>query len=399
MNIIKTSLTAALALSAATLAHADATLHITGSTAFRGATMTAIQNILTGVKAAYYNGDGSSSLNGANLAIIQGTHATFGVVTVKCIWTGSGAGIQVVDQDIPLSTWMANANLPGSGTAAVASPSYDSAVTADVAMADNLQISTPFTSKVLVEPNDQPVGVIVFEWVSNVGTSAVFGSNTNATKQLTQALLTGGMPLSMWTGNSADTNKGVYAIGRNADSGTRIITFAESGFGITTRPTQWYPTNFDGSGNIAQFDKYPAETVLGTPYSAGQSGYDSGGKVATQMKKACVAGGATGALAHFGPGYFMSYLGRNDANGVVTAGGLRFTWEGFVDTDTNVKEGRYTFWSYERMYYRDTLAGTELSLAGAIADRIYNFDAPASGLKVTDLNVNRSGDGDLVVHN
>ena len=127
MKILKTILTSALVTSAIAVAHADVTIHITGSTAFRAATVAGIQGILSNVRAGYYTNDGSSSLSGANICIIQGTNASLGTVTVKCGWSGSGAGIQTIDQELSLANiWLANSTLPGSGVAAIPSGSVAS---------------------------------------------------------------------------------------------------------------------------------------------------------------------------------------------------------------------------------------------------------------------------------
>ena len=74
------------------------------------------------------------------------------------------------------------------------------------AMSDVFQASTPFTSTTLLDTNI--VAVVPFRWVANNGAPAAI---SNATPNLIQALLTGGMPLSMWTQDTNDATKGVYA--------------------------------------------------------------------------------------------------------------------------------------------------------------------------------------------
>jgi hypothetical protein len=406
MKILKTILTSALVTSAIAVAHADVTVHITGSTAFRAATVAGIQGILSNVKAGFYTNDGSSSLSGANLCIIQGTNASLGTVTVKCAWTGSGAGIQTIDQELSLpNVWLANSTLPGSGIAAIPSGSvaFDAATKADVAMSDAFQASTPFQSQSLVEPNVGFVGIIPFRWVGCNGLGAIIGSHTNISAQLGRALLSGGCPLSMLTGNPTDATNGLYVIGRNADSGTRITAFSETGYGITTPCFQYQPTpvGTDPTATVTGFQKYPAETVLGNFYPLGRSGYDSGGKVATQMRRPITAGGAVPNFApNFGPGYFISYPGRSDANTVANNGGISLTYNGYTDADANIQQGLYTYWGYEHMFFRQSDQLTTIGdAANLIASYIYTNSATASGLKVTDMSVGRANDGDTVVHN
>ena len=152
-----------LALTSATLAHADTVLHITGSTAFRGATIVAIENVLGGAgnfKAAYAGSASTNGEQGATYVILQGTIASqpaLGVVTVKCAWGGSTGGIKTLDQNLDIqgsvpNGWLSIANLPATNiiTAGATNYALDTATfpaennKADVTMEDSLKTSVGF---------------------------------------------------------------------------------------------------------------------------------------------------------------------------------------------------------------------------------------------------------------
>ena len=104
---------ALIAIAAASLtgtASAQTTIRLTGSTAFRGATMTAIRNILQpGYTFAYA---GNANINSASEAIFTGTTvATAGPpaspatpVVIKVSWGGSTGGLQTVVQNLTVSS-------------------------------------------------------------------------------------------------------------------------------------------------------------------------------------------------------------------------------------------------------------------------------------------------------
>src|SRR5262245_5261645 len=135
MKITKYLSAGIAALAATAIVRADTVIHITGSTAFRAATITSIENIMGGpgnFKAAFAGTTGDEK--GATYVVLQGNVASVpaaGLVTVKCTWTGSTGGIKSVVQNIDITQttapngWMSITNLPGTNTVVgVASPSY-----------------------------------------------------------------------------------------------------------------------------------------------------------------------------------------------------------------------------------------------------------------------------------
>ena len=387
------------ALTAVHMASAQTTIRITGSTAFRAATHNAILAIIQPATLSYgYQG---ASFTGATEAIIKGTTvAAAGSVPViiKTAWSGSVGGVFTVVTQGPVPNpganppitagWLVNTTPTTPGGSPNAPLVFDAPVTADIAMSDSFQSSTPFTSPGL---HDTVVGVVPFVWVRNVGAPATLSNMTN---QLAKAVLNNpGIPLSMFTANAADAGTLVYASGRNNDSGTRLDAFAESGFGIGTAPVQ-----VDGSGTTDPL----ADTVVAGAWVAGADGiafwdpslgYSSGGSLATEMS-------ATGSNTVL-PGWLVTYLGINDSNNV-NAGNNDLTYNGVAYSVNNVQQGEYSFWSYEHLLYRvapgpNPLLAPARTVADGLATQIHNVNAANSGIVVTTMTVGRAVEGGVII--
>lgn len=434
-----------------TTASAQTVIRITGSTAFRAATNQAIGNILN---AGYSYGYAGATFSGANQAIFTGTTKapTNTSVIIKTSWSGAVGGTKTLVQNIALTTWLVNTTPQSVGGTANAPSTYDAAITADVAMTDQFQNSTEFRTPVLV---DKVVGVLPFQWVRGNGSPSALN---NITPPLAANLLSGGVLLSQFTGIPADSGTVVYTLGRDEDSGTRLVTYAESGFGIFSSPTQYQATV--SGGTITDLQPWPPTTVLGTSYSLGHSGYSGGGALVTALNTP----GSNTTSAN--PGYTVGYAGINDAAGVIagtpfagtgtiaagavtgvtitnggtnynsnptivftggagtgaaatavvnasgvvtainiTNGGSGYTsgptvtlrsgatllWNGYAYSATAVREGQYTFWSYEHLNYRSGYASS--AIADQLATQIKNTDATVSGLLLSTMNVGRPVEG------
>src|SRR6266404_1635652 len=122
-------------------AQADVTIRITGSTAFRSATNTAIRNILSSGNPQIAYDSGATSFTGASYNTFVGTlPGVTGTVTVKTSWSGSVAGIRDVAQANSLKFFADGvATSTGAGTADPA-PTATEGVP-DIAMGDNTQAS------------------------------------------------------------------------------------------------------------------------------------------------------------------------------------------------------------------------------------------------------------------
>jgi len=411
------TLASALALFGSQAFAATFTVHVAGSSAFRAATENAIVRALTSPTAAFLG----SSLAGASQATFQGGVGADTFI-VECAWTGSASGVQTVQTGAQVSitfngtagdtthVWISaagntfaaatvGASGPTGGQAlTAATAAYDPAAAADWGMTDVFQATTPFKGTLV----DTRVGVVPFKFCVNNGAPV---SLANITPQLAQALFSNqfGLPLALFTGLNADETKLVFPIGRDADSGTRLASMAESRVGTTNLLLQQAPMNAAGqiigltysgvvaAGPVASQDLFPAAVINGISYSAGDTGYASGGQLANALK-------ATGSLAAVG-GYYLSYLGLNDAASAITGGAHELTYNGVAYSATAVQEGQYTFWSYEHLIYKTSYTGTPKTFADTVANNIITTDAPISGLALSSMKVVRSNDGGLVTNN
>ena len=350
------------------------TIRITGSTAYRGQTHNAIGHILN---AGYVFGYSGSSIGKAGQAEFQGTTIVGNIpVDIKTSWSGSVGGVQTLANNLTVSTWLnAGGSLTAGGASGLTGP-YDAATAADIAMSDSFQGSTAFTSPTLTKT---VVGVVPFQWVRNNGAPAALN---NVTTLLAQFLLgTGQIPLSQFTGLNADEGVLVTAVGRDEDSGTRLVAFAESGFGIFNPPFQYQPT--PASGTITALNPWPINTVNGTQYPVGHSGYSSGGTLAGAMAQAITPG----------LGWLVTYLSTGDAATAVAGGAATLTYNGVPYSLAAVQEGLYTFWSYEQLLYRSSLAGNGKTVADQLATQLHNVDA---AVLLSGMQVGRTVEGGAV---
>jgi len=401
MKMLKIALASLIALAFAGVASAQTTVRITGSTAFRAATVTAIQNLLN---TGYTYGYIGSSVTGANQSTFVGTTKVGNVsVIIKCSWAGSVGGVQTIAQQSPVVTttnpYIAEASaLTATGAVLTATSAVlDSPANADIAMSDSFQGSTQFFGTGYNTLIDTVVGVVPFVWTkgqhSDTAVQAVLANVTNMTPLAARAILTGGAPISLLTGNAADSTIYVYPMGRDEDSGTRLVQFAECGFGIFGSPIQYEPTV--ASGAITAIAPYHAQTILGISYPTGHSGYSSGGTLATTLNTA-VASAARDAFS--GKFALIAFFGVNDANGV-NGGNNNLTYNGVAYSADNVREGRYTYWGYEHLMYRSTLTGNAKTVADQLANQIKNTDASVSGVLLSTMHVSRVTEGAVITHN
>jgi hypothetical protein len=379
MKILKQLLFAGMvSLGLAALAQAQTTtVYITGSTAFRGATHTAISKRLSNVQYGYVG----SSFTGASQAIFEGDVANNHVI-VKTSWSGSVGGIQTVSKGLAipfLPDGTARSASPGTGSATAATAANGDVAIPDVAMADNYQIATPFTTPTLTSTT---VGVVEFKFVASADAPA----GLNMTPQLAQALFqNGSLPLSLFTGKATDETTKVFATGRDPDSGTRVTTFAESGVGVFAQVVQYQPAQ-DQNGNITGQVAWPESVVNGITFPQGNGGFSSGGTLANVLKLPTTA--AIG-------GFYVSYLSVGDAATAIGGGAKEMSYNGVLRgaDPTNTRNGFYTFWGYEQLMYKAALAGAKRTTADQIADQIRTVDSP---VLLSTMRVSRTQDGGLI---
>jgi hypothetical protein len=371
------------------VARAQTVVHITGSTAFRNATVTAITNIL---KPGFTFGYSGASFTGANQAIFTGTTISNITVIIKTSWSGAAGGVQTVVQQLPISTWLVNGTPQSAAGTANAPATYDPATPPDVSMDDGVQATTPLPNTSSPVLSVQNVGVVTFKFVKNIGAPPGL---TNMTPLLAQALwANGSLPLSMWTGNPTDTNL-VYATGRDPDSGTRKTTFLETGIqnfvtGVTpTTVLQYQPLNASGvvnrnnTGPITSQQSWPEDTVDGVSFALGDAGYSSGGDLAQAMKTSS-------------PFIYMTYLGLSDSATAISGGATAVSWNGVAYSDAAIQNGQYTFWAYEQLGYLPSYGSTSANgkaVADELAAQIISSEAALAGELLSTMNVTRTQEG------
>jgi hypothetical protein len=330
--------------------------YITGSTAFRANAYRSIRimyvnqgGALTGQNPA----DGGGNASGSNIVTFAGTMPTsFGsqTVTIHASYSGSAAGVQALAQNINV-LYYATATA-GDGTTV--------SHMADLAFSDVFQSSTAYQKPTL---NDATVGVQPFTYTKSVTTPATV---TNITIQQLQALESGGvMPLSYFTGNTADDNLLLYLVGRDTSSGTRITSILDSLF--VGSPLLWAP-DAQCNWNVSP-------------------GFSSGSGVDAVLNGTCGP-----AIGHLGladaktvnsGANILSYDGVKPFYGLITAPDF-----------TPVIKGLYSFWSYEHLFERVGAPANVNTFRGLLKAEINNDLATSTtALQTGAMKVTRSADG------
>lgn len=355
-------------------------LYITGATAFRRDLFNALFAKLTNTvgfavgPAGVNSGTLQYQMNGTWPA--DGSAAQNKNVNIFVGVTGSAQGISDVANPSAVVTFKTLANVTFTSKA-------------DVAFSDAYQESTDSSAALGftdLSGTDTPVAVQPFVFAKN----SVAGANV--VNMHPQTFINMGGPgfiaKSFFTGVAADSSARVYLVGRNAESGTRIVTLAETGYGITVGIKQWRcgtlsPTaNADGSfnrvANQATFTAWPS--IVGI-----QSGWNSGGSVAADLNNNTVADAAVG------------YLSAADVGTIP-----QLTYNGSAYTKDNVRNGKYTLWGYEHFYSRIDLDATNperAAIKSSIVDMLGTYEATAAsaaGIDLNSMNVARGSDGGLV---
>jgi hypothetical protein len=437
-------LAALSALTFCTTAYGDVTVDITGATAFRAATLLSIKAKYVASGAAFkFAHDqataGGTTFNGATRSIWIGTFpGVSGTTTIRTCFTGSVEGIRAVAGAAdPLPPTYYQSSLLASTTAIVggaelANQGTTGAATdpSEIAFSDVAKAATPYASYSL-QPASPACGVIVFTMLTNEGSTV-----TNVTSQQFRALMTSGFqPLSLFTGNAADTTY-VFATGRNDGSGTRTTYLAETGFGIAN-PVKQYVTNVSTSTALSTIQLVPAGGIVdqdpitpgiqGLPGQsaanastvwgqdvAGNGGYNSGSTLRTDMGK---TGAAVTVLDENGTDAFgeqvrvdfVTFLSLNDAVTARGNGAIFCAYNGVKLNDiaasgttmsaadkAKVTEGLYTAWGFQQMYRRnDITSGDAVTVYDGIKAAI-PANLGSAGIALTDMHVGRPFDGGVV---
>ena len=389
-------------------------VYITGSSAYRAATNSSIQALF---KPATLQVGSVGALSGATYAIFKGE--LLGVagdtVTICTDFTGSAAGVQAIVQTTTDGLTGNPANIPAvkyidpatslaaapSTTTALSTPTYTHA--SGVALSDVNYYLTKFTRPTDDVPNEagsSPVGVVQFFWVKNNGASS---SITNITNQAVKGLAAGGLPLSFFSGATTgpDLTTQVRIVGRNADSGTRLTAYEEGGYGALSVAVQYAPSGANqgtngsgqsaGSGDITSLSLWQAETILGLPFNVGESGFASGGTLASVMTRTSSAGP------------IVTHLSKGDAKTAILGGATLLSYNGVLPEDPatatafpSITSGKYSFWSYEHLYYNNQTTGTGTVAELLATEMAKTAQASLSGIAIGDMMVSRGGEGQVV---
>ena len=423
-KILTAGILAATALVSTASAVAPTKIYITGSTAFRSVSNPQISALLSGTVTI---ASSDPSIGSANAAMWTGGKIGTIDVTIKAAWTGSAAGIQAVAANGLQSVQTKFLVDGATGTANLdpndllnPNPSFELA-TPDVCMADNVQGSTPFLGGSSINgsvDNYQTltpfqVGVVSFTWAASNGFPAGMSMNKKLVEK--QFAGTGALLLGAYTGIATDMPKVapwtnvVYATGRNPGSGTRIVTLAESGYGIDTFVSQWQPTSSGQNGTVSSMVLYPQTIINGVDtVQDGNSGEETGGVLRDFLTNTLGTGARQN--SETGSSYLITYLGVGDYNKVksgasgITKPAVPLKWNGVDFSQLAVQTGQYTFWGYEYLMYRPNL-GTgainsgndpvKLTFASNLKTNILAATSAtlSPNVALSDMRVTRAGDG------
>lgn len=412
MKTSKLLLVGFLTLAAIGTAAAQTKIYITGSSAFRSATVNGISAVV-GVSPTAFD---TTSATGANAVTWTGGSVGGQPVTIKASFSGSGGGIQTVAGSLNVRF------LPDGATGGSQPDPRNTANPAEVAvphvaMSDVFQSSTQFNRTFLgVNYNnlsDTLVGVVTFKFVASNGFPATNISNAQG-QQLFSAGFT---PLALFTGNGTgngidtprnnDQLRVVYATGRDFDSGTRLTALAVFGLGPLATVKQYQPT-VSGT-TITALNLYPVTTINGiSTGSPGNGGESSGStlrafanKTLTQAAYQREDSSATG-------GFLVTYLGVSDANTVLPGGSgagaapaVELAYNGVAYSTQAVQQGNYGFWGFEHLMYRSSQTGLPKTFGDNLATQLNNTPTAtlSPNINLTDMAVSRGGDGTPIFPN
>jgi hypothetical protein len=417
---LKFSLLAGIAaLGFASSAHAQTVINITGATAFRAAMNNTILSLLsdggaTTVKYCYVaNSTSTGSFEGSNRVIAEGTIGGQPYI-IRTNQNGSTQGIaSVATQTTPPN--FSYLSVAGTADDRIAGGKHLTAASVDAGGSGKVEagvIGRFAFSDVSQEISNNPtpalpgegVGVVPFVFVANLGAPAGL---VNMTDQLHEAQWSlGQLPLSMYTGNPADT-KLVLNTGRNNGSGTRATILAETQYGPFRSVVQWGGPNStanvgggEGSGTV-----HWLQTLGNNGYSSNSFVRQNLARTSTNVTVGTDGSGNGGTAAQ--DVVIISYLTLSDAAAVTTitggagVGAKALTYNGVSYSEANVKNGAYSLWGYQQFYGSVDITTAEQTFFDAFKVAIQpNLNPLSTGIRTSEMNVTRSGgDGGIITPN
>ena len=391
---------ASAACSVSTATH----IYITGSTAFRGASIAAIEACLQpGYNFAAYKcanpfAPFAKQEQTAGYVNFYGNLAADGsCVVIKCAWSGSEAGYKDVRNCTLQTEGFMDDTVGGFGVANILStgsaPNTSDSHLVDIAMSDTSQPFAQPASRTPAIANICKAGIIPFVWVKNAQTTTDISANpdynrlVNVTQPQLRVAIQGGTKLALITGNPADT-KFVYVAGRDNQSGTRANTLLDLGYPVTQSIKQ---TIIGGSSGA------PTLGALGT------SGQSSGGTLRSTMLYTGSA--ATSDTINGGTGWYaIAYMGKGDA--LVGETGqtypiVELTLNGVAETTAAIEQGQYSFWGQEycALANCDTLTSEAGVLWTAMCGKWSSVITDPVEIPLSGMQANKTPDSADPVHN
>ena len=406
MNILKSTIAAVATLALVSTASAQTEIFIAGSNGDRTATNTAIPKLLTGT--VTFAGNNANPLS-ANFGVFKGGSFNGTPVTIYVSYIGATGGVKAVagSQTVKFVESTATGVVPNPTGAGAP----HQAVVPDFTASTNFQATSPYqglyqgTNYETLE--DQLVGVTGIKFLASPGFPG-----DNVTSQALEALyLSGAQPLSLFTGNPADFNKTVYAIGRNSDAGQRYIALAEPKVGgsnvtaVNAVVKHWQPTitgaaagvgGFVTGGTVNSHVPWPVETISGVSSQfPGNGGYNSGANLAPALTVTIGPSVYTVENPNATAGYYIGYLTPGDANSIaIPNGAVELKYNGVSYSEDNVRNGKYTAWVYSHFLYKSSLSGIKRQFADALANQVKTVDAVAGGgILLNTVQVQRFSEG------
>ncbi len=411
---IKLSLLAGLAaFGFASSASAQTVINITGATAFRAGAHIAIREILAdggdiaNVKYCWVGEAGENGFRNSNRIIVEGTIGGQPYI-IRTNQNGSTQGVRSValQETPPNFNYLdvaKTASLRIAGGQNLSAATVDNAdpginltepgVIGRFSFSDVAQEISNTPSPVL--PGAQ-VGVVPFVFIANVGAPPGI---TNMTDQLHDAQWSlGQLPLSMYTGNPADT-KPVLNTGRNNGSGTRATILAETQYGPFRNVVQWGGPNDDVFG-ISGGEGGGSVTELQNLGNGGHSSNRYVRKFLARESSNVTIGGVPGNDV-----VIVSYLTLSDAS-VITdvtgnpgVGARALTYNGMAYSEDKVKSGQYSLWGYQWFYKSADFTPEEDAFFNTFVAAIpATLDPIATGIPIPDMLVTRQGgDGGIIL--
>ena len=407
------------ALGFASPADAQTVINITGATAFRASINNTILSLLsdggaTAVKYCYVASSTSTgSFEGSNRIIAEGTIGGAPFI-IRTNQNGSTQGIaSVATQTTPPN--FSYLSVTGTASDRIVGGQHLTAAAVDAGGSGKVDagvIGRFAFSDVSQEISNNPtpalpgtgVGVVPFVFVANVGAPAGL---TNMTDQLHEAQWSlGQLPLSMYTGNPADT-KLVLNTGRNNGSGTRATILAETQYGPFRSVVQWGGPN--STANVGGGEGTGTVTWL---QNLGNNGYSSNSFVRQNLAR--TSSNVTVGTNGTGQGgtaaqdvVIVSYLTLSDAAAITTitggagVGAKALTYNGVAYSESNVKNGAYSLWGYQQFYGSVDITSAEQTFFDAFVVAIQpNLNPISTGIRTNEMNVTRSGgDGGIITPN